>query len=127
MKGKGNPFGVGIATILTVLLVLCLTVFSALALSSARADLALSRTGADTIAAYYAADAKAAALYQQFEKSRAAELKEEIPVTEHQVLSIHLRRKAGKIEIAKWQTAITDEPQQEQHLNVWTNESEGTP
>ena len=55
------------------------------------------------------------------------ELKEEIPVTEHQVLSIHLRRKAGKIEIAQWQTIATDEPQQEQYLNVWTNESEGTP
>ena len=49
-------------TVFTVLLVLTLSVFSALTLTSARADLALSRTNARTVSAYYAADAEAAAL-----------------------------------------------------------------
>lgn len=40
-------------TVFTVLLVLTLSVFSALTLTSARADLALSRTNARTVSAYY--------------------------------------------------------------------------
>lgn len=57
MDKQTSPIGVGVISILTVLLVLCLAVFAALTLSSARADLALSRRNADTVQAYYAADA----------------------------------------------------------------------
>ena len=67
MKREGSvissPVGVGVITVITVLLVLSLSIFSALTLSTARADLALSRRNADTVTAYYAADAQAAALY----------------------------------------------------------------
>ena len=53
MREKGSsPIGVGVLTVLTVLLVLILAVFSALTYTSARADLALSRTNADTVSAY---------------------------------------------------------------------------
>lgn len=46
--------GIGVASVITVLLVLTLSVFSALTLSAARADLALSRRNADTVTQYYA-------------------------------------------------------------------------
>ena len=60
MREKGSsPIGVGVLTVLTVLLVLILAVFSALTYTSVRADLALSRTNADTVSAYYAADSEA--------------------------------------------------------------------
>ena len=49
MDKQTSPIGVGVISILTVLLVLCLAVFAALTLSSARADLALSRRNADTV------------------------------------------------------------------------------
>ena len=61
MKKSPPPIGIGVVSIMTVLLVLTLSVFSALTLTSARADLSLSQTNADTVSAYYAADAQAAA------------------------------------------------------------------
>ena len=54
-----SPFGVGIITIITVLLVLTLSIFAALTFSTARADLALSEINAQTVQNYYAADALA--------------------------------------------------------------------
>ena len=57
---KGGPlFGIGGVTLLTVLLILCLTLFSVLALSSAQADLRLSEKNARTITAYYSAENQA--------------------------------------------------------------------
>ncbi|MCL1849759.1 MAG: hypothetical protein FWF83_08875 [Clostridiales bacterium] len=62
-ENKAKPlFGIGGVTLLTVLLILCLTLFSVLALSSAQADLRLSEKNATTIAAYYAAENQAYAL-----------------------------------------------------------------
>ena len=75
MREKGSsPIGVGVLTVLTVLLVLILAVFSALTYTSARADLALSRTNADTVSAYYAADSEAAGLLDAFRRDTDPEL-----------------------------------------------------
>ena len=49
-------FGIGAVTMLTVLLVLCLTLFSILALGFAQADLRLSKKNAEAIASYYTAE-----------------------------------------------------------------------
>ncbi|NCB64160.1 MAG: hypothetical protein EOM52_11265, partial [Clostridia bacterium] len=54
-----SPVGVGVLTVLTVLLVLVLAVFSVLTYAAAKADLALSERNAETVSAYYAADAEA--------------------------------------------------------------------
>ena len=60
---KGGPlFGIGGVTLLTVLLVLCLTLFAVLALSAAQADWRLSEKNAETVLAYYAAENEAYAL-----------------------------------------------------------------
>lgn len=53
MGKQSAPVGIGAASIITVLLVLTLSVFSALTLSAARADLALSRRNAETVRQYY--------------------------------------------------------------------------
>ena len=59
-ENKGGPlYGIGGVTLLTVLLVLCLTLFAVLALSSAQADLRLSEKNARTVTAYYTAEGKA--------------------------------------------------------------------
>ena len=92
MKKSPPPIGIGVVSIMTVLLVLTLSVFSALTLTSARADLSLSRTNADTVSAYYAADAQAAALYAQFAAGTDAELETDIPMTDTQSLHLHLVR-----------------------------------
>ena len=63
---KQNPlFGVGGVILLTVLLVLALTMFAVLTLSSAQADMRLSEKNARAAAEYYAADTQAVQLQAQ--------------------------------------------------------------
>ena len=102
---RGSPVGVGVLTVLTVLLVLTLAVFSALTYTSARADWALSRINADTVTAYYTADAEAARLLSGFSAGSAEELEATLPMTEAQSLRIHLARRAdGTVAVLAWQT-----------------------
>ena len=99
-----SPLGIGLSTIITVLLVLTLSIFSALTLSTARADLALSQTNADTVTAYYAADREAADLYAAFAAGTDAELEREIPLGDNQSLHLHLQREAdGSISVLAWE------------------------
>jgi len=65
MTSKSDPFGnrtgigVGITTLVTILVVLLLTTFSIMTLASARYDYRLSTLTADATAGYYAADREA--------------------------------------------------------------------
>lgn len=105
MREKGSsPIGVGVLTVLTVLLVLILAVFSALTYTSVRADLALSRTNADTVSAYYAADSEAAGLLDAFRRDTDPELEATLPMTQSQSLYIHLlREEDGAVSILAWE------------------------
>ncbi|MCL2120724.1 MAG: hypothetical protein FWH28_00560 [Clostridiales bacterium] len=68
-ENSSSPlFGIGGVTLLTVLLILCLTLFSVLALSSAQADLRLSEKNSRYISAYYEAENKAYTLMQMAEE-----------------------------------------------------------
>lgn len=112
MRGKGSsPIGVGVLTVLTVLLVLTLAVFSALTYTSARADLALSKINADTVTAYYAADAQASALLDEFEGGLDDELEATLPMTEAQSLYVHLVRDLvdGTVRVLSWKTVPAQE------------------
>lgn len=60
MKKQESAYGLGIISIFLIFAVLSLTVFAALALSSARADLRLSAKNADYVKSYYAATAACA-------------------------------------------------------------------
>ena len=100
-----SPFGVGIITIITVLLVLTLSIFAALTFSSARADLALSEINAQTVQNYSAADALAAEHYAQFASGSRESLEDSIPIDENQSLHLHLERDAdGRVVILAWET-----------------------
>lgn len=111
MRGKGSsPIGVGVLTVLTVLLVLTLAVFSALTYTSARADLALSKINADTVTAYYAADAQASALLEEFQDGLDDELEATLPMTEAQSLYVHLVRDLdGTVRVLSWKTVPAQE------------------
>lgn len=119
-----SPVGVGVITIITVLLVLCLTIFSALTLSSARADQRLSQINADTVSAYYAADGEAARLYAQFAAGSGGELDTTLPVSGTQSLHLHLvRTPDGGVRVLAWQTVSTVEPGlEEDYLPLWEGE-----
>ena len=103
---EGSPLGVGILTVLMILTVLCLATFSTLTLSSAQADERLSRINADTVTAYYEADAKAAKLAAAFAQSGERELLRSIPMTDVQTLEIHLvRGEDGEVLTLRWEVS----------------------
>ena len=74
--------GIGLTSILTVLLVLVLSIFSVLSLFTAQADERLSRANADAVSAYYAADARACRVEEDFARSGEAERAETVPMTQ---------------------------------------------
>lgn len=102
-KSESSFVGTGILTILTVFLVLVLSIFAVLAFLSARADLSLSRINADTVTSYYAADAKAVVMVQEFAQGEEPELTAILPMTDRQSLSIHVtRNEDSSLEIRSW-------------------------
>lgn len=128
MRQQGtSPMGVGAISILTVLLVLTLAMFSALSFASARADLALSQINADTVAAYYAADAAAARLCTSFAAGQAPELEATLPISARSSLHLHLGRdESGGVRILAWQTVPAVEAEWEQsYLPVFTGAPPG--
>lgn len=119
------PFPIGVVTILTVLLVLSLTIFAALSLSSARADYALSTIGAQTAAAYYRADAEAVRLCRAFAAGEEDALERLIPMSENQSIYLHLRRLPdGSVQTLAWrmQAAGPDANGDDQPIRVWTGD-----
>lgn len=120
---KGSPIGVGVLTILTILLVLTLAMFSALTYASARADLALSKKNAQTISKYYLADAKAEQMAQEFAQGEDASLDTAIPVTDTQSLSLRLERISGPhYKVLAWNMTTQEQvfDADSQPLQVWT-------
>ena len=77
MKQYPSRMGVGASSILLILVVVSLTLFASLALIQARADAALTEKTADSMTAYYDADARAqeklSALDDALQQGKAAE------------------------------------------------------
>ncbi|MCD7947766.1 MAG: hypothetical protein LUG13_05650 [Oscillospiraceae bacterium] len=125
-SNQRSPVGIGTITILTVLLILCLSIFSALTLSTANGDLALSERNAQTVSAWYEADAEAARLYADFAAGSAPELEEQIAMSDTHYLYLHLLRGGtGDVQILAWQMTATEDTQEpgDQFLPVYTEDS----
>ena len=123
-RSAARPVGVGVISVITVLLVLTLSLFAALSVATAQADLALSRKNADTVTAYYQADAQAAELYAAFAAGNEPTLEAVLPITDQQSLLLRLARtEAGDVEILAWQTQTQELPPEE-GLPVWTGPSD---
>ncbi|MDR0468698.1 MAG: hypothetical protein LBH09_01840 [Peptococcaceae bacterium] len=67
-KSGGPLYGIGGVTLLTVLLILCLTLFSVLALSSAQADHRLSEKNATAVTSYYETENQAFEMLKEVEE-----------------------------------------------------------
>lgn len=106
-------------TVITILLALMLAIFSTLTLASARADLSLSQTNADTVTAYYRADARAVELYEAFVLQTGDALDTTIAIHTSQALRIHLVRRDGTVQILAWQTVPTGQGAGDSKLPVW--------
>ena len=122
-RRENSPVGVGVLTVLTVLLVLVLAVFSALTYATAKADRNLARINADTVTAWYAADAQAAALLEEFEAGSEETLEATLPMTERQSLYVRFQREAdGTVTVLDWRTVLTEEAEEGSSLPVYGSE-----
>ena len=125
MSRRSSPAGLGVSTVLTVLLVLCLATFAALTLASAGADLRLSRAAAARTQEYYDADAAAAKLYAGFCAGSDPAFAADLPVGDTRTLHVAFSRDAqGRPVIDCWRVTVPDAVP-DTSLPVYTGETGG--
>ena len=127
----GHGTGVGMASVLMIVIILALTSFGILALVSARADHAMSSRTEEFITAYYAAEGRLAERLAetdkglcdgsvQFSTEGLLELVE--PVREGQELLAVLKKPAGtkeRYEIIRYGLVNTGEWNPQEDIDVW--------
>lgn len=148
MSERKMPFlGIGAASIVLVLTIVCLSVFAVLTLSSANGDYMLSKKSLERTTLYYKAENKAdemaekidQTLWKQYQKSKNKEdyfKKAERTLSEIQEISYHKRDKT-----LEFQQKITDKQQIDVCLKIcypkktgdtcyevvrWKNEASGS-
>ena len=120
------PQPVGVASVLVIFGVLCLTVFALLSLSTVQAEKRLSDKAAQAVADYYRADLAAETV---FARLRAGEnlpdvqvsdglYRYQCPVSEHQILLVELQKDEDQWTVLRWQT-VTGQEALDQSLPVW--------
>ena len=130
-RRMGTPI-VGGSSLLVIFAVLCLTVFALLGLSTVQAGGRLSKTMADSVAAYYEADCEAEEIYARL---RAGEVpagvtqigdtyKYACPVAEVNELQVELRQDGDQWEVIRWKTVSTVEWESDDSLDLWDGELE---
>ena len=138
---------IGIATMLTIFVVLCLAIFSVLALSTARAERQLAERQAQAVRDYYAADLVCAELTDRLcaawkdgaDADRLAELAGEAgadcvrtedgwlaefacDMNETQRLEIGLTLSADGVTVDRWETVSTAAWQADETIDLWTGD-----
>ena len=122
-----TPPMVGGSSLLVIFAVLCLTVFALLALSTVQADGRLSRTSAQAVSDYYAADRQAEEI---FARLRSGEMpggvteadgtySYTLPISETRQLCVELRQTGESWLVLRWQAQSVAEWENNNSLNVW--------
>ena len=127
MSGRrktGSVF-IGVSSLLVIFIVLCLTTFAALSLTSANADLKMARRAAQTVSEYYAADSRAVELLVQ------ADAAVEANPARPQAAGVSFERRGRALvasytvpgdarhEILRWQAASAREWQSDESIELW--------
>lgn len=138
-KNAGSSgVSVGGATMVMLFSVLCLTIFSVLALVTANNEWKLAQKSADAISAYYAADSQAARVYhslsQAGEVSDGAEIEGitvsaqddiimyTVPIDEAQQLEVMLCAVEDGWEVLTWKVVRTAAWEADETIEVWEGE-----
>lgn len=103
---------IGAVTIIAAIMVLCMTVFAALAYSSGMAEYRLSKSGAEAVEAYYAADRIAAQMVAKAITSGEDSLTADIPAGTRQTLHIEVEIDGGEAHIIEWRTVADTEEEE---------------
>jgi len=126
MKPK-IPTVVGLSSLLTIFGVLCLTVFSLLSFSGAKADERLAHRARQAAIRYYEADCCAEQLLAQLRFGIVPEgIQEENGIysfvcrmSDTQILQVEVRVDGTKYEIIKWQSVSVTDWQADEKLHIW--------
>lgn len=135
MRERGSSrrgVGVGMASVLMIVVVLALTTFGVLSLVSAQADAGMSRRAVETVRAYYAAEGriqgKLAELDAAFLSGESSLLEGETVVLKEEVqegqeLILELKRaeegQEGRFEILRYGLENTDAWSPDESLEIW--------
>lgn len=143
MSGRRKTGGVfiGVSSLLVIFIVLCLTTFAALSLTSANADLKMARRAAQAVSDYYAADSRAvellaladaaveadparpqAAGVSFLRRGRALFASYAVPISDAQELRVEVRYPGpggARHEILLWQSAPTREWRGDETIELW--------
>lgn len=118
---------VGGSSLLVIFAILCLTVFALLGLSTVQAGARLSDASADSITAYYEADAEAEAILARLRNGEAVEAvttegdrySYSCPVTGNQTLYVSVRLSGNDYIIEQWQVLPTIQWESDDSIEVW--------
>lgn len=125
-KERIAPPAVGGASLLVIFAVLCLTVFTLLALSTAQAEKRAADTAAQAVSDYYAAELEAQKIYARLQAGEAVDgvavdgntYRYSCPVSEHQTLEVEVTKEGDTWRICRWQVVSQGEAASET-LPVW--------
>lgn len=132
MKKSDAPTAVGGSSLLVIFIVLCLTVFAMLGLSSVQADGRLSKASAEAVRGYYAADCEAEEILAQLRQGIVPEgvtasenrYRYECAVSDTQKLVVEAEVNGGDYRILRWQTEPILSWQEDETLNIWDGTTE---
>lgn len=129
---------VGSATLVMLFAVLCLTIFAALSVITARNGWTLAEKSADAVTAYYAADSQAIQIFDQLtsaydgtlvppetvpaqleEVDGALRLSYWVTIDENQQLWVQLSQTQEGLQIVRWQVERTETWNADQTISVW--------
>ena len=122
---------VGLSTVMVIVAVLCMTVFTVLTLATVRAQSATSDAGLASVSAWYEADCAAERTLAELRNGSVpdgvlAEGKDlylySCPVSDTQSIEVTARITEENYEILRWQLVYTADWQADDSLEVWTGD-----
>lgn len=132
MKKSDAPVAVGGSSLLVIFVILCLTVFAVLSLSSVRAEGRLSEASAAAVQGYYEADCEAEEILSQLRAGIVPEgvtaennrYRYECVVSDNRKLVVEAEVTGENYRILRWQTEAVGQWQTEDELQVWDGNEE---
>lgn len=134
-KTRFSPPMAGGSSLLIIFAVLCLTVLAMLSLTAARNNDLLSRASAQSVAAYYAADAQAEEILARLRRGETPDgvtsapygagtaYEYAVPISDTQALSVSVRIAGEDWEILRWKAVSTADWTPDERMEVWDGEA----
>lgn len=127
MRQSETPPAVGGSSLLVIFVVLCLTIFAVLGLSSVQAEGRLSTASADAVYGYYAADSEAEEILAKLRQGEVPDgvqkegnrYRYTCTVSDVQILRVEVELEGETYRIRRWQAESATEWQAEDTLQVW--------